>query len=268
MSFQEVLDEQQSSAERLLGRIDDRNANKPNGDFETQQQSATKAIRKLRELISKILVCVKNIGTRNDSAQNREILHMYISETTSLAEKAKQELDKLHDCTTDPSLTTSVKRKRTLQHKRLVKDFKFQCEQFEIHVKSAQDAKEPPSFVQEASSSGEQSVVEDQLLSETVLFNQEELAMRENEFANLQHSVTQLNEIFRTVAVYVDRQEEDVNLVEQKVTEADEQTNQALNELLKSSTYRRKVNPFAFWLMVILLLVAIVSVIVVVSKKN
>ena len=105
------------------------------------------------------------------------------------------------------------------------------------------------------------------LLRDTVAFNQVDLQQRERDFANLQRTVHQLNEIYTDVAVLVERQGEDVRQVERQTDAAAAQTQAGLGELLKSSLYNRTVNPCAFWVMVVLFLAALVVLLLLLLRK-
>jgi hypothetical protein len=105
------------------------------------------------------------------------------------------------------------------------------------------------------------------LLRDTVAFNQVDLQQRERDFANLQRSVHQLNEIYTDVAVLVERQGEDVRQVERQTDAAAAQTQAGLGELLKSSLYNRTVNPCAFWVMIVLFLAALVVLLLLLLRK-
>mmetsp|Transcript_17720 Transcript_17720/g.34895 ORF Transcript_17720/g.34895 Transcript_17720/m.34895 type:complete len:312 (+) Transcript_17720:147-1082(+) len=113
----------------------------------------------------------------------------------------------------------------------------------------------------------EQQRMEQRLLRERAELNQEDLAMRESEFSQLQQNVWRLNDISREVATLVHAQGEDVEEVATNAERANDGTRAGLEELRKTAMYRRKINPVTCTFASVLALLALALIILIVTGK-
>lgn len=105
------------------------------------------------------------------------------------------------------------------------------------------------------------------LLQSTIEFNQRGLDDREREFRAMKQSALHLNEVYNHVAVLVDRQGDDVRNVEHQLSNAEERTNAGVEQLQKSSLYRRKLNPFTLWFFIIIVCGLTTLIIIVATRQ-
>ncbi len=274
MSFRDLDDEGQlSNATTCFVSLDS------NHDNDTTL-AVQKAITTFEEKEALVGRAVSILGTNEDSAAHRQTLQRGVDAAMDAANDTTEALQlMLMQCNSVKSVSenkrnSSVKR---VLHRKLNNDFERALENLNKNVQKVLNIPLPPqvSTIHSRSNQGNENEkptmdndVTEHLLQSTVEMNQTNLDEREREFRAMKRSVLQLNDIYNSVSIFINRQGDDIENIENQTSRASERTNAGLGELLKSSVYRRRINPFTVCCFILIILGVIVVVILLATRKS
>ncbi|KAI8362637.1 t-SNARE [Blakeslea trispora] len=225
------------------------------------------------------------IGGPKDTPELRSSLHDANNTTRDLVKDTTQDLKALASIK-----GLSKNRQRHLRQQKLSKDFQSVVSQFQqLQRLSANklrayidDSKATTVMLQNQLEATEEEIEQEQQYAMTVddrrqsqieamdheiEYNELLISERENEILNIEHGITELNEIFRDMSMLVNEQESGIQSIYGNVLSIAQNTRQAADELVTASHYQRNArrNMCCFFL-IISIVGSILALIIVIAK--
>ncbi|GJJ72809.1 hypothetical protein EMPS_05167 [Entomortierella parvispora] len=244
--------------------------------FSTRVQQISQQVFKINSNVSSIQRLVALLGTHKDTEELRTKLHDITEETRLQVKDTSQDVKDLarFDNTTG----------KKIEYQKLSKDFQRVLVEFQkVQRVSAETQR---NFVdqarksnvrndyedEDASASGEQPLVQDSqrrmqlmVVDNELEYNESMIVQREEEIREIEHGITELNEIFRDLGTMVNEQGSMLDSIENNVTSISMSTNAASEELTTAAIHQRNARKKSCYLLLIVSVVAGIVVLAILS---
>ncbi|KAG0261883.1 hypothetical protein BG011_000580 [Mortierella polycephala] len=244
--------------------------------FSARVNQISQQVFRISANVSSIQRLVGFLGTNKDTDDVRNKLHEVTEETRAQVKDTSQEIKDL------AKLDNTHGKK--LEHNKLSKDFQKVLVEFQkVQRVSAERQRE---FVDRArqtnvrndyeeedqSESGDQPLINDtqrrtqlMVVDNELEYNESMIVQREEEIREIEHGITELNEIFRDLGTMVNEQGSMLDSIENNVTSISMSTHAASEELTTAAVHQRNARKKSCYLM---LIIAVVTGIVVLAVIN
>ncbi|KAI8356587.1 t-SNARE [Choanephora cucurbitarum] len=226
---------------------------------------------------------VSLVGGSKDTPELRNNLHDANNATRDL----------IKDTTQDLKMLASIKglsknRQRYLRQQKLSKDFQTVVSQFQRLQHASADklrtyidhSKATAVMLQDQLEATEEGMEQEQQLAMSadhqrqieamdneIEYNELLISERENEILNIEHGITELNEIFRDMSMLVNEQEDGIQSIYGNILSIAQNTRQAADELVTASHYQRNARrSMCCFFLIISIVGSILAVIIVIAK--
>ncbi|KAF9381479.1 hypothetical protein CPC16_009831 [Podila verticillata] len=238
-------------------------------------QQISQQVFRISSNVSSIQRLVGYLGTNKDTEDVRAKLHDVTEQTRVLVKETSQEIKDLvkYDATG-----------KKLEHQKLSKDFQKVLVEFQkVQRVSAEKQRE---FVDRArltnvrndyededgSESGDQPLINNSqrrmqlmVVDNELEYNESMIVQREEEIREIEHGITELNEIFRDLGTMVNEQGSMLDSIESNVTSISMTTHSAAEELTTAAIHQKNARKKQCCLLVIAAVVAAIVVLAILS---
>ncbi|KAF9107464.1 hypothetical protein BGX27_008727 [Mortierella sp. AM989] len=252
------------------------NAGQQAAAFSARVNQISQQVFRISSNVSSIQRFVGFLGTNKDTEDMRSKLHDVTEQTRVLVKDTSQDIKDL------AKLDNTQAKK--LEHNKLSKDFQKVIVEFQkVQRVSAEKQRE---FVDRAklssvrvdyededrSESGDQPLINDSqrrmqlmVVDNELEYNESLIVQREDEIREIEHGITELNEIFRDLGTMVNEQGSMLDSIENNVTSISMSTNAASEQLTTAAIHQKNARKKSCYL---LLIVAVVTAVVMLALLN
>lgn len=230
--------------------------------------SISSNIQKLTLLTSELQRAVTKLGTEQDSSQLRQTLQQKQQQGNQIAKETDRQIKAFSALPVGPD-----QRQRKIQKDRLLSEFSVCLNSFQKTQRQAADKERE--FVARVRASSRASVGppedsfgnanpfanESQVQAQAEAITEEDLRLiqeRESSIRQLEADITDINDIFKDLAVMVHEQGDMIDSIEANVENADVSVQNATQQLSRAADYQRSSRKKICILIVVLLVVAVI----------
>ncbi|KAG0016581.1 hypothetical protein BGZ81_011145 [Podila clonocystis] len=251
------------------------NANVNQRAYAATIQRISQQVFRISSNVSSIQKLVGLLGTNKDTEDARAKLHDVTEQTRALVKETSQDIKDLskYDATG-----------KKLEHQKLSKDFQKVLVEFQKAQRlSAERQREFVDRVrltnvrndyedEDGSESGDQPLINNSqrrmqlmVVDNELEYNESMIVQREEEIREIEHGITELNEIFRDLGTMVNEQGSMLDSIESNVTSISMTTHSASEELTIAATHQKNARKKQCCLLVIVAIVTAIVVLAIIS---
>ncbi|KNC48566.1 syntaxin [Thecamonas trahens ATCC 50062] len=247
--------------------------------YDQLHNQAVASITKISNNVAALQKMVNQLGTKRETPDMHARMTTLTERTRDLAREAGRLLKQI---TLVPTSSPAETQQRSVTQRKLGSDLKKQLTAFtavQTRIKDADrrsidTAKQSMAFGDAAGTSTADDQTQPLLaqqqtitLDSTIEFNEVLIAEREHDIAEIEATISDVNEIFRDLSTLVNEQGEQLHDIEHHIENTVAHTDGAVKELTKADNYQRKARRKAMCLALIFALIAGGVVLYLTQKK-
>ncbi|KAF9206104.1 hypothetical protein BGZ49_002982 [Haplosporangium sp. Z 27] len=244
--------------------------------FSARVNEISQQVFRISSNVSSIQRLVGFLGTGKDSEDVRNKLHDVTEQTRVLVKDTSQDIK-------DLARLDNTQAKK-LEHNKLSKDFQKVLVEFQkVQRVSAEKQREVVDRARHSNvrndyedevreDSGDQPLINDSqrrmqlmVVDNELEYNESLIVQREEEIREIEHGITELNEIFRDLGTMVNEQGSMLDSIENNVTSISMSTNAASEQLTTAAIHQKNARKKSCYLLLIVAVVAGVVVLAILS---
>ncbi|KAF9427792.1 hypothetical protein BGZ76_002187 [Entomortierella beljakovae] len=244
--------------------------------FSARVKQISQQVFRISSNVSSIQRLVGFLGTNKDTEDVRNKLHDVTEQTRSLVKDTSQEIKDLAKFD-----NTQAKK---LEHNKLSKDFQKVLVEFQkiqrISAEKQRDYVDRARYSnvrndyddEDRTDAGDQPLINDSqrrmqlmVVDNELEYNESLIVQREEEIREIEHGITELNEIFRDLGTMVNEQGSMLDSIENNVTSISMSTQSASEQLTTAAIHQRNARKKSCYLLMIIAVVTAIVVLAILS---